>query len=72
MKEDSFMIEDWYNGEAVSYLHLAQGVDESHVQVADASGVEIKPWKYSVEYNRFLEGKVLEIRFKDHCCYKIS
>ena len=72
MKNGSFTVEDWFDGEAVSYIHLANGADESRVKVEGASSVEIKPWKYSTEYNRFIEGKVIEIRFYGHCRYTIQ
>lgn len=65
-------VEDWYDHEAISYIHLAEGVDESCVTVDSALSVNVKPWKYSVEYNRFKEGKVIEIRFNGHCKYTIQ
>lgn len=72
MKDGSFKVEDWFDGEAVSYIHLAKGADENRVMVEDASSVETKLWKYSTEYNRFTEGKVIEIRFNGHCQYTIK
>lgn len=71
MKDDGFCVEDWYDYEAVSYVHLANGADEKRVKIEGALNVEIKPWKYSIEYNRFIEGKVIEIRFKGRCKYTI-
>ena len=67
-----FSVEDWYEGEAVSYIHLAAEADEKRISVEDAKEIEIKPWKYSVEYNRFIEGKVMEIKFQGHCKYTIQ
>ena len=72
IKDDSFMVEDWFDGEAVSYIHLAEDANEKRVKVEGALSVETKPWKYSTEYNRFIEGKVIEIRFKGHCKYTIQ
>lgn len=72
MKDSSFSVEDWFDGEAVSYVHLAKGADETRVNIEGALNVETKPWKYSTEYNRFIEGKVIEIRFKGHCKYTIQ
>ena len=72
IRDDSFSVEDWFDDEAVSYLHLAEGADEKRVKVEGALSVETKPWKYSTEYNRFIEGKVIEIRFKGHCRYSIQ
>jgi hypothetical protein len=68
---DSFTVEDWFDGEAVSYVHLAKGVDENRVIVRDSLSVEVKPCKYSVEYNKFIIGKLLEIKFKNHLSYTI-
>lgn len=72
MKVGSFIVEDWFDGEAISYIHLAKDADEKRVNVEGALSVETKPWKYSTEYNRFVEGKVIEIRFKGHCRYTIQ
>lgn len=72
MTEQGFAVEDWYDGQAVSYVHLAENADEKRVKVKEALDFEMKPWKYSVKYNQFLEGKVLEIRFKEHCKYIIQ
>lgn len=72
MKDGYFSVEDWFDGEAVSYIHLAKDADENRVKVVGALSVETKPWKYSTEYNRFIEGKVIEIRFKGHCRYTIQ
>lgn len=72
MKVGTFSIEDWFDGEAVNYIHLAKDADEKRVKVEGAMSVETKPWKYSTEYNRFIEGKVIEIRFKGHCRYTIQ
>lgn len=72
LKDGSFSVEDWFDGEAVSYIHLAEGAEENRVKVEGALSVETKPWKYSTEYNRFIEGKVIEIRFNGHCRYTIQ
>ena len=69
--ETDFTVEDWCEGEATSYIHLAEGVDERCIKISDSSKVEVKPWLYSIEYNRFIEGKVIEISFKDHCKYSV-
>lgn len=71
MKDGSFTVEDWFDGEAVSYIHLAENADESRVTIKGALSVETKPWKYSTEYNRFHDGKVIEIRFKGNCKYTV-
>ena len=72
MKDGSFSIEDWFDGEAVSYIHLAEGADENRITVDGAELITVKPWKYSTEYNRFHDGKVMEIHFKEHLRYTIQ
>ncbi len=72
IKDDGFVVEDWYDGEAVSYIHLAEGADEKHIKIEGAESVETKLCKYSIEYNRFIESKVIEIRLKGHCKYTIQ
>lgn len=72
MKDGGFTVEDWYDGEAVSYIHLAEGADENHVIIAGKAKVEIVPWRYSIEYNRFKEGKELKITFKNYSKYTIQ
>ena len=71
MRDGSFTVEDWFDGEAVSYIHLAENADETRVNIDVAMSVETKPWKYSTEYNRFHAGKVIEIRFKGNCKYTV-
>ncbi len=71
MKDGLFSVEDWFDGEAISYIHLAENADEKRVNIEGALGVETKLWKYSTEYNRFHNGKVIEIRFKGNCKYTV-
>ena len=72
MREDVLSIEDWYEGDAVSYVHLAEGVNEKCVKIEGNAKVEIMPWQYSTEYNRFHDGIVMEIHFKEHLRYTIQ
>ena len=71
MTSGGLVVEDWYDGEAVSYVHLAEGADESRVKVDGTKEIEIKPCKYSTEYNRFHNGKVMEIHFNGKLKYEI-
>lgn len=71
MSDGYFCVEDWFDGDAISYIHLAKAADQNRLKVENALSVETKPWKYSIEYNRFIEGKVIEIRFKGYCKYTI-
>ena len=72
MENDKFIVEDWYNGEATSYIHLAENADETRVRVEGDVKMEVNPWKYSVEYNRFKEGKEIKITFKNYLKYTIQ
>ena len=72
MEKDKFIVEDWYNGVGVSYVHIAEGTDEKRVKVEGETNVEVKPWKYSTEYNRFKEGKEIKISFKNYLKYTIQ
>lgn len=71
VKDREFTVEDWYDGEAVSYIHLAEGAKEERICIEEAIKVEVKPWLYSIEYNKFRQGKVIEIHFKNYCKYTI-
>lgn len=73
MKDGVFTVEDKYDGEAVSYIHLAEGVDPKRIKVhGEGFKVVIKPWKYSTEYNQFHDGKVMEIHFNGNLRYSIQ
>lgn len=72
MKDGVITIEDKYEGEAVSYIHLADGADEKRISVEGAKRIETKHWKYSTEYNQFHDGKVMEIHFNGNLRYSIQ
>lgn len=72
MTEEAFSVEDWYNGKAVSYVHLAEGMDASRIHIEGAEKMDTKPWKYSTSYNRFHTGIVLEMHFNGHLSYTIQ
>ena len=71
MTSEGFTVQDWYDGEAASYLHLAECADAERVFVEGATTISVNPWKYSTEYNVFHEGTVIEIRFRDYLKYSI-
>ena len=76
MTEEGFTVEDWYDGEAVSYVHIAEGNDEFQVsglrfQVEGAIDIEERPWRYSTDYNRFKEGKEIRIHFNGKVKYTV-
>ena len=85
MKENTLSIEDWYEGEAVSYIHIAEGndewfkvqgsrfkVNEDKLLIEGSINIDVSPWKYSTEYNRFKEGKEIKITFKNYLKYTIQ
>lgn len=72
LKDGVFRVEDRYDGEAISYIHLANGVSPNRVKIEGASKVEIVDTKYSVEYNRFIENKTIMIHFNGKCQYTIK
>ncbi len=69
LSESGFVVEDWYADNAVSYIHLAEGTDPQRILVEGADSVEIKDYQYSTEYNRFHNGKVIEIHFTGYLKY---
>ena len=72
MNENQFVIEDWFDGEAMSYIHLAEGIDPDVVEINNAIKVERKECLYSTEYNKFRKGIVLEIYFSGHLKTRIK
>ena len=72
MNDKGIVVEDRYDGEAVSYIHLAEGADIKRVTIEGALTVYVKPWEYSTTYNHFHKGKVMEIHFKGHLRYIIQ
>lgn len=85
INSDGFTVEDWYDGEAVSYIHIAEGndewfkvqgsrfkVNEDKFLIEGAINIEVTPWKYSKEYNRIKEGKEIKITFKNYLKYTIQ
>lgn len=72
MTDEGLIVEDWYQGEAVSYIHLAEGTVSERVHVEGASAIVVKPWKYATEYNRFHDGMVMEIHFCGKLRYTIQ
>lgn len=67
-----FTIVDKYDGDAISYIHLAAGADPGRVKIEGASSIEIQDSNYSVEYNRFIDNKIIAIHFNGTVKYSIS
>ena len=72
MTDKGFVVEDIFDDEAVSYIHLAEWADINRVTIEGALMVDVKPWEYSTTYNQFLQGKVMEIHFKGQLRYTIQ
>ncbi len=66
MSEEGYSVEDWYDGEAVSYVHLAEGINPDVVKVEGSTNLTVEPCTYSTEYNTFHEGTVMKIHFKGY------
>lgn len=76
MSENGFTVEDYFDGEAVSYIHIAEDCDWFKIQgsrfkVEGAIEIEERPWKYSTEYNKFKDGKEIKIIFNNYLKYTI-
>ena len=69
--DEGFMVEDWCDGIAVSFIHLSEGADEKRIQFEGAEIIEKEGCMYSTEYNKFEKGTVLKIRFKEKLKYTI-
>ena len=68
----AFVVEDKYDGEAESYIHLAPSIDSQRVRIEGAKKIDIINTKYSIEYNKFIDNKTVVIHFKGFCRYSIS
>ena len=65
-------IEDRFDGDGISYIHLAAGVDSKRVRIEGAKSIEILDTQYSVTYNQFIDNKTIAIHFKGVCRYSIK
>lgn len=72
VERDIFIVEDYYDGEALSYIHLAPGVNPKRINIEGAKHVDIVDTQYSTEYNKFIDSKTIVIRFIGFCRYSIS
>ncbi len=66
-----FTVEDRYDGEAVSYIHLAEGADAKRIEVEGAEKIEMEETRYSTEYNKFKSGKVMKVTFRGNMKYTV-
>ena len=71
LSDEGLSVEDWYDGDAVSYVHLAENADPRIVSVEGACEVSVKGHQYSTEYNKFHNGKVMEMYFNGYLKYRI-
>lgn len=72
MTEVGFTIEDYYDGMAISYIHLSENADKRRIVIEGATSVEEFTEKASIEYNRFIPCQVLKIHFNGHLTYRIQ
>lgn len=72
MKDGSFTVEDWYDGNAVSYIHLAKDADINKIKFDGALNIETENGKYSTEYNLFENCKIMKVYFRNHLKYEIK
>jgi len=72
MKDGAFVVDDIYDGEAVSLIHLAAHSDMNRIHIDGATDVRVEERKYSVEYNRFIDCKTMEIHFNGKLRYTIQ
>lgn len=72
LEDNVFVVEDSFDGNAISLIHLAEGVDYSRVKVEGATKIDVVEGKYSTEYNRFHGGNVLKIHFCGKLKYTIQ
>lgn len=72
MDDQRFLVEDWFDGEAISYIHLVEGTNPDVVEIENAIEIEKKECQYSTEYNTFHKGTVLEIHFRGHLKTRIK
>lgn len=71
LSDNSFTITDMYEGDAVSYIHLAENVSPERVKIVGAKRVEITDTEYSVGYNKFIKNKTIAIYFNGEVEYTI-
>lgn len=72
IEDNRLVIEDSFGGKAISYIHLAAGVDIERVRIEGADKVEILDTKYSVAYNQFIDNTTIAIHFNNKVKYSIS
>ena len=72
IEDGKFVVEDTYDGNAVSLIHLVVDADTNRIKIEGARKVEMADEKYSVEYNRFLSSRVMKIYFMGKVKYTIQ
>lgn len=65
-------VEDYFGGEAISFIHLAAGIDPKQVKIEGANRINILDTQYSTNYNRLIGGKTIVIQFTNQTKYSIS
>ncbi len=71
IENETFVVEDYYDGEAISMIHLTDNADINRITIEGATKVEMEEGKYSTEYNKFLDCKIMKLLFCNHMKYSI-
>ncbi len=72
MADGALTVEDTFDGEAVSYLHLAADASVDNIKIEGAYKIETEIMNYAVAYNRLMDGKVLKMHFRGTMKYTIQ
>ncbi len=72
LTSNEFVVEDYYDGDAVSYIHLPANAEESRIRVEGATYIEVEQGKYATEYNNLLDCKVIKLHFNGRLKYSIQ
>lgn len=72
IEDGAFVVEDCFEGNAISIVHLAEGISPDRIKVIGSVRIEVEDEDYSTEYNRFHKGKVIKIHFNGMCRYVIK
>ena len=72
MSESAFRVEDRYDGDAISYLHLPNDIDLNHVKVDGATRIEIENDMYSTGYNCFMPCRTMKMYFNGTIKFSIE
>lgn len=70
MTTNEFIIDDWFDGTAISHVHLAENINPN-IEQKDVNAIIKNDCLYSTEYNKFHKGTVIEMHFTGHLRFVI-